>query len=187
MDAEEGEAGEAELSGEQLTAELARLAQLELLAQQTLNTDGGPRREQLEQLLAAFGADAATVAAAATAAAAPAAPTTTHQRQARSRVWVAFDRGTNRCKLKGADGHVCGKPPKGGSGTSGYLRHLQEGLLPCSATSRLHLGYISATSRLHLGCISATSRLGYISALSRLHLGYRRSTRTSGSRSSGSC
>ena len=126
-DSEEDEPGEAQLTGEELAAELARLAQLELLARQTLNAEGGPCREQLEQLFAAFGADAECVAAAAQAVAAPAAPAeVTHKREGRSRVWVAFDRSTHRCKLHTASGQVCGKPPKAGSGTSGFIRHLEE-------------------------------------------------------------
>jgi hypothetical protein len=128
---EEAEEGEEELSLEQLGNELERLTQLGLLVQQTFGQEGGPSREQLEKLFTAFGADATAVAAAAQMAAQqPAAERpAVHAREGRSRVWIAFDRVTNRCTLK-VNGHTCGAPPKSGSGTSGYIRHLEECHMP---------------------------------------------------------
>ena len=111
--------------GEQLEAELAA-AQLELEA----------LRPAQSGTAAAATAAATTAAAAAAAAAAPEAAATQgaaetsgikHQREGRSRVWLAFDRETNRCTLPHPKDktRVCNAPPGKGSGTSGHRQHLQ--------------------------------------------------------------
>ena len=50
------------------------------------------------------------------------------QRKKRSRVWLAFDPLTHRCKLPHPENKakVCGAPPLPGSGTSGYIGHLEK-------------------------------------------------------------
>ena len=52
---------------------------------------------------------------------------TKHQRKPRSRVWLAFDRETNRCCLPHPKDKTrkCGVAPGKGSGTSGHIMHLQ--------------------------------------------------------------
>ena len=68
-----------------------------------------------------------TAEATATAAAVSGASTGVHKRKGTSRVWLAFDRNTNRCCLPHPRDRTrqCGAPPKGGTGTSGHLAHLQ--------------------------------------------------------------
>jgi hypothetical protein len=63
---------------------------------------------------------------AATEASAPAASTTKGKKQGPSRVWLAFDWATQKCKLPHPqDGsRVCGAPPGRGTGTSGHRTHL---------------------------------------------------------------
>ena len=48
-------------------------------------------------------------------------------REGRSRVWLAFDRETNKCKLPHPSdkSRQCLALPGKGSGTSGHLQHLQ--------------------------------------------------------------
>ena len=56
-------------------------------------------------------------------------PQVTKKRRAgRSRVWLAFDRDTNRCTLphRTDRSRICGAPPKNGTGTSGHIGHLEE-------------------------------------------------------------
>ena len=85
--------------------------------------------EKLQQLRrpGQTGTPTATTPAAATVAATEGSATKgKHKRKATSRVWLAFDRDTNRCCLPDAKDKtkVCGKPPKNGSGTSGQRGHL---------------------------------------------------------------
>ena len=50
------------------------------------------------------------------------------KKQGSSRVWLAFDWRTNRCKLacRADTTKVCGKPPRAGTGTSGHRAHLSK-------------------------------------------------------------
>ena len=90
--------------------------------------------EELQQLYrqpTEAGTPAAATAAAAPAAAATedaaAASASKHKREGRSRVWLAFDRETNRCCLPHPRDKTrkCGTLPGKGSGTSGHRQHLQ--------------------------------------------------------------
>ena len=107
--------------GEQLERELlaANVALEELLrhGQPTAGTEGAETEE------APATPTAATEGAAATATAS----SDKHKRQGRSRVWLAFDRKTNRCMLphKNDKTRRCNAPPNRGTGTSGHLLHLQ--------------------------------------------------------------
>lgn len=130
---ESGEEEDGALAGEALDAELARLQELEGLMQEVLTAEGGATLQQLEELLVAAGTDPSAAAkamqqlsAAASSEAAPAA--SEHKRMGRSRVWLAFNRETDRCTLPHPTrpGETCNARPDKGTGTSGHIRHLEK-------------------------------------------------------------
>ena len=104
--------------GEQLDNELLT-ATMELEALEQLRRS--PQTSTPTATPAARSAAATTESAAETSA-----TTQEHKRKGTSRVWLAFNRNTNRCCLPDAmdKTKVCGKLPKSGTGTSGHRLHL---------------------------------------------------------------
>ena len=107
--------------GEQLERELiAASMELETLQRHRQTTGGGTEAEAQAAAATSTATDAAAAPGAASA------EPRVYKRPARSRVWLAFDRETNRCCLPHPRDKTrkCGAPPNRGSGTSGHLGHL---------------------------------------------------------------
>ena len=128
-DAEGGDSG-SELSGEEGNDDPGRLAAELLLVERELVTlRGGTVATDAEQGPAApAGAEQNVDLTAESSPEVPVQAITKFARRSRSRVWCAFDRCTQRCKLPHPDdaNKICNSLPEAGSGTSGFIRHLEK-------------------------------------------------------------